>query len=186
MYGRSLMVRLGTVLIIIELSRWSYYTTESGCFLSSMMSEGCLMGCNWNRSALGSSDASLFHGWVVCGCTHCWFSIGFRGYRGCGCRCLWVQLCCGLIFPQMLAVSAKRLSRWSLHYIWAGFNTSLCNNCRGPFTWIRIIYSSTLPFEYVWEVSDVLVMLRLLVWLPLILAGCYFFFLACTVGALYW
>ena len=134
MYGRSLMVRLGTVLIIIELSWWSYYTTGFGCFLSSMMSVGCLVGCIWNKSALGCGGASLFHGWVVCGGTHCWFSIGFWGYRGCGRRCLCVQRCCGLILPLMLAVSAKGLSGWSLHYIWSGFNTSLCNNCRGPFT----------------------------------------------------
>ena len=146
MYGRCLMVRLGTVLIIIELSRWSYYTTGSGCFLSSMMSEGCLLGCIWNRSALGYGGASLFHGWVVCCCTHCWFSIGFWGYRECGCIFLWVQRCRGLIFSQMLTASAKRLSGWSLHYIWSGFRTFLCNNCRGPFTWIRIIYSNTLPF----------------------------------------
>ena len=146
MYGRSLMVRLGIVLIIIELSRWSYYTIRSGCFLSSMMSVGCFVGCIWNRSALGCGGASLFHGWVVCGCTNCWFSIGFWGYRGCRCRCLWVQRCCGLIFPQMLAVSAKRLSGWSLHYILSRFNTFLCNNFRGPFTWIRIIHSNTLPF----------------------------------------
>ena len=146
MYGRSLMVRLGTVLIIIELSRRSYYTTGSGWFLRSMMSVGCLVGCIWNRSALGCGGVSLLHGWVVCGCTNCWFSIGFWGYRGCECRCLWVQCCCGLIFPQMLAVSVKQLSGWSLHYIWSGFNTSLSNNCWGPFTWIRIIYSNTLPF----------------------------------------
>ena len=56
------MVRLGTVLIIIELSRWSNYTTGSGCFLSSMMSVGCLVGCIWNRSSLGYGGASLFHG----------------------------------------------------------------------------------------------------------------------------
>ena len=55
------MVRLGTV-IIIELSRWSYNTTGSGCFLSSMMSVECLVECIWNRSALGGSGASLFHG----------------------------------------------------------------------------------------------------------------------------
>ena len=89
-----------------------------------MMSVGCLVGCIWNRFSLGCGGASLFHGWVVWGCTDCWFSIGFWGYRGCGCRYLWVQRCCGLIFPQMIAVSAKWLSGWSLHYIWSGFNTS--------------------------------------------------------------
>ena len=56
------MVRLGTVLIIIEPRRCSYYTTGSGGFLSSMMSVGCLVGCIWNRSALGSGGACLFHG----------------------------------------------------------------------------------------------------------------------------
>ena len=71
--GKSEEIRCiaGTILIIIELSRWSYYTTGSECFWSSMMSVGCLVGCIWNRSALGCGGVSLFHGGVVCGYTNC-------------------------------------------------------------------------------------------------------------------
>ena len=131
--------------LITKPFRWPYHIARSRCFLSSLISTGCLMRCICDIFVIGCDSAGLLHWCVVCRYINCWISDEFwRGHRW-GCRYLSINHCCGFIFPRIFPVSVGWFSRWSLHYVWFWFYAFLQDDCWGLFACTLIKYSNMLP-----------------------------------------